>query len=188
MKLSLSLVLLTACFGMKDIKSPSEAAMVNSPAKSFYSFTMNSIDGEPISFEKYKGKKVLLVNVASRCGYTPQYEKLQELHKKYGNKVVILGFPANDFGRQEPGNNKEIKEFCQKNYGVDFQMFEKIEVTGDNQHPLYQWLSKKDQNGWNDQAPKWNFCKYLISEKGELLKFYASGVDPMGKEILAEIQ
>jgi glutathione peroxidase len=100
---------------------------------------------------------------------------------------VILGFPANNFGRQEPGNNAEIKEFCQKNYGVSFQMFEKISVTGDDQHPLYKWLSNKTENGWNDQAPKWNFCKYLVNEKGELVRFYASGVDPMSEELLKDI-
>lgn len=157
------------------------------PKKSFYDFQINSIEGEAVDFKKYKGKKVLLVNVASKCGFTPQYGELEELHEKYGNKVVILGFPANNFGSQEPGSNEEIAEFCQKNYGVKFQMFEKISVTGQDQHPLYQWLSKKELNGWNDQAPKWNFSKYLINEKGELVKFFDSKVKPMSQEMLDAI-
>ncbi|MCU0437210.1 MAG: glutathione peroxidase [Raineya sp.] len=156
--------------------------------KSFYDFKMEAIDGKTIDFSQYKGKKVLLVNVASKCGYTPQYEQLQALHEKYGNKVTILGFPANNFGSQEPGTNEEIATFCKKNYGVTFQMFQKISVKGSDMHPLYKWLSDKSQNGWNDQAPSWNFCKYLVNEKGELVKFYGSGVDPIGDEMLKAIQ
>ncbi len=188
MKIILSLiVLLSACLGMNETKSPDQNSAAHEPTKSFYSFSLNSLEGEKIDFSKYKGKKVLLVNVASKCGYTPQYAKLQALHEKHGDKVVVLGFPANNFGRQEPGSNSDIKEFCQKNYGVSFQMFDKISVAGDDQHPLYQWLSNKDQNGWNDQSPKWNFCKYLVDENGVLKKFYASGVDPMGEELLKDI-
>lgn len=157
------------------------------PKKSFYSFKMNSIDGEPIDFKKYKGKKVLLVNVASKCGYTPQYGELEELSQKYGKNLVVLGFPANNFGGQEPGSNEEIQEFCKKNYGVKFQMFEKVSVTGQDQHPLYQWLSKKELNGWNDEAPKWNFTKYLVNEKGELIKVFTSKVKPTDKEVLEAI-
>jgi glutathione peroxidase len=160
----------------------------NKPKKNLYSFKMTSIDGEEIDFSKYKGKKVLLVNVASKCGYTPQYGELEELHEKYGDKVVILGFPANNFGNQESGTNAEIAEFCKKNYGVKFQMFEKISVAGDDQHPLYKWLSTKDMNGWNDKAPKWNFTKYLINEKGELVKMFDSKVKPMSKEMLDAIK
>jgi glutathione peroxidase len=184
--IALVTVLLSACLGMNEVRKPNSNMTAN-PATSFYNFKLNSLEGDPIDFTRYKGKKVLLVNVASRCGYTPQYKQLQQLHEKYGSKVVILGFPANNFGRQEPGNNAEIKEFCQKNYGVSFQMFEKISVTGDDQHPLYKWLSNKTENGWNDQAPKWNFCKYLVNEKGELVRFYASGVDPMSEELLKDI-
>ncbi len=148
----------------------------------FYAFTLNAIDGTEINFENFKGKKVLLVNVASRCGFTPQYATLQELHEKHGDKVVILGFPANNFGGQEPGSNDQIATFCQKNYGVSFQMFEKISVKGDDQHPLYQWLS--EQSG---ETPSWNFCKYLVSENGEVEAFYKSNVNPMGDEVLAAI-
>jgi glutathione peroxidase len=130
---------------------------------------------------------VLLVNVASKCGFTPQYAELQQLHEQYGDKLVILGFPANNFKGQEPGSNEEIAEFCQKNYGVKFQMFEKISVVGEDQHPLYQWLSKKELNGWNDEAPKWNFTKYLVNEKGELVKVFESKVKPTSEEVVAAI-
>jgi glutathione peroxidase len=156
--------------------------------QTFYDFKLNSLEGEPIDFSKYKGKKVLLVNVASKCGFTPQYKELQALHQQYGDKVAILGFPANDFGKQEPGSLQEIAEFCERNYGVSFQMFEKISVAGNDKHPLYKWLSSKELNGWNDQEPKWNFNKYLVNEKGELIKYFPSKVSPMSEEILAEIR
>ncbi len=154
-----------------------------SGAKNIYEFTMRTIDGKELSFSQFKGKKILIVNVASECGYTPQYKPLQELHEKYGNKVQIIGFPANNFGAQEPGSNEEIKGFCTKNYGVTFQMMEKISVKGDDMHPLYKWLSNKEENGTCNDAPKWNFCKYLIDENGRILKFFGSKVDPMSPEI-----
>jgi glutathione peroxidase len=187
-------ILLSACLGANTIKSkPDNLQTTNimteeTAKKSFYDFKMEAIDGKMIDFATYKGKKVLLVNVASQCGYTPQYEQLQALHEKYGNKVVVLGFPANNFGGQEPGTNEEIAQFCKKNYGVTFQMFKKISVKGSDMHPLYKWLSDKNQNGWNDQAPTWNFCKYLVNEKGELVKFFGSGVSPMGEELLKAIE
>lgn len=149
---------------------------------SFYDFKMNSLDGKPFDFSQFKGKKIVLINTASKCGYTPQYADWQKFHETYGSKVVVIGFPANNFGGQEPGSNGEIASFCQKNYGVTFQMMEKISVVGSDQHPLYQWLSKKDLNGWNDKAPTWNFCKYLINEKGEVTHFFASGVKPTDAE------
>jgi glutathione peroxidase len=152
-------------------------------ATSFYDFKLKAIDGKEIDFSTFKGKKVLIVNTASECGYTPQYAGLQELHEKYGDKVRIIGFPANNFGGQEPGTNTEIQGFCQKNYGVTFQMMEKISVKGSDASPLYTWLSSKDLNGWNNDAPNWNFCKYLIDENGKLLKFYTSAVKPMSEEI-----
>lgn len=149
---------------------------------SFYDFKMNTLDGKPFDFSQFKGKKVVLINTASKCGYTPQYADWQKFHETYGSKVVVIGFPANNFGGQEPGSNGEIASFCQKNYGVTFQMMEKISVVGSDQHPLYQWLSKKDLNGWNDKAPTWNFCKYVINEKGEVTHFFASGVKPTDAE------
>lgn len=182
----LSLFALTNC---ARVESRPKTMNANTPVSttSFYDFTLNTIDGNAVKMESFKGKKLLLVNVASKCGYTPQYADLQQLHEKYGDKLLILGFPANDFGAQEPGSNEDIASFCQKNYGVSFQMFEKIAVTGDNQHPLYKWLSSKELNGWNDKAPSWNFCKYLVSENGELLKFFNSSVKPLSDEIVGEI-
>jgi glutathione peroxidase len=155
----------------------------NTQAKgSFYDFKMKSIDGETIDFSIYQGKKVILINTASACGYTPQYTDWQKFHENYGKQIVVIGFPANNFANQESGSNKEIASFCQKNYGVSFQMMEKISVVGADQHPLYQWLSKKDLNGWNDKAPSWNFCKYVINEKGEVTHFFASGIKPNDAE------
>lgn len=150
---------------------------------SFYDFKLKSLDGkETIDFTKYKGKKVVIVNTASECGYTPQYADWQAFHKEHGDKIVVLGVPANNFGGQEPGSNKEIATFCQKNYGVTFQLLEKVSVVGSDQHPLFRWLSKKDLNGWNDKEPTWNFCKYVINEKGEVSHFFASGVKPNSPE------
>ncbi len=156
--------------------------------ESFYDFKMKAIDGSTVDFNTLKGKKVLLVNVASKCGYTPQYEDLQKLHELYGNKVTILGFPANNFGKQEPGTNDEIALFCSQNYGVTFQMFEKISVKGDDMDPLYHWLSEEKYNGWNNEAPSWNFCKYLVNEKGELVAFYPSKVEPLSDDIISKIK
>jgi glutathione peroxidase len=156
--------------------------------KSFYDFKMKDIDGNDVDFNQYKGKKVLVVNVASKCGYTPQYAELQELNEKYGDQIAILGFPANNFGGQEPGSNEDIKQFCTENYGVTFQMFDKISVKGVDKHSLYRWLSDKDLNGWNDKEPSWNFCKYFIDENGQLKKFFPSSVKPMDEEIISLIQ
>ncbi len=176
-------MLLGGCFGKNDIKSKPLNNDTMSGNNKFYDFKMKSIDGEIIEFSKYKGKKVLIVNTASECGYTKQYKDLEELNKKYGDKVVILGFPSNNFGGQEPGSNEEIASFCEKNYGVTFQLFEKVEVLGNEACDLYKWLSTKSENGWNNQAPKWNFNKYLIDENGQLIKYFASGVNPMSEEI-----
>lgn len=150
-------------------------------APSIYDFKINSIDGEEIDFAKYKGKNLLIVNVASKCGFTPQYADLEKLHEQYGDKVIILGFPANNFGSQEPGTNLEIATFCQKNFGVKFQMFEKVSVKGDDQHALYKWLKEK-----TGEEPSWNFCKYLVKPDGTV-KFYKSAVSPLDKQIVDEI-
>lgn len=162
--------------------------MTGDVPESIYEFKMKAIDGSTIDFSTFKGKKLLIVNVASKCGYTPQYEDLQKLHELYGNKVTILGFPANNFGKQEPGTNDEIALFCSENYGVTFQMFEKISVKGDDMAPLYHWLSEEKYNGWNNEAPSWNFCKYLVNEKGELVAFYPSKVEPLSDDIIAKIK
>jgi glutathione peroxidase len=151
--------------------------MTFTTATSLYDFKMNSIDGQEIDFSIYKGKTLLIVNTASGCGFTPQYKELQKLHETFGDKITILGFPANNFGGQEPGSNKQIAEFCEKNFGVTFQMFEKISVKGSDQHPLYQFLKEK-----TGQEPSWNFCKYLVKPDGSV-KFYPSKVSPLDKEI-----
>jgi glutathione peroxidase len=150
---------------------------------SFYDLKATSIDGEEISFEKYRGKKVLIVNTASSCGYTYQYEGLQKLNDIYGKDIEVLGFPANDFLFQERGSDNDIADFCEKNYGVTFQMFSKITTKGRNQSPVYTWLTNKDLNGWNEKKPTWNFCKYLIDENGNLVEFFDKSVKPMSKEI-----
>ncbi|EKB50533.1 glutathione peroxidase [Cecembia lonarensis] len=153
--------------------------------KSIYDFKMNDINGEEVDFSQFKGKRLLLVNVASKCGYTPQYADLQKLHEAHGDQVVIIGFPANNFGGQEPGSNEEIAQFCSENYGVTFKMMDKISVKGADKHPLYRWLSDKDLNGWNDKEPSWNFCKYFIDENGKLLKFFPSSVKPTSEDIIS---
>ena len=145
---------------------------------SFYNLSALSIDGNMINFKSYKGKKVLIVNVASECGYTNQYDDLQYLHRKYSNRLAILGFPSNNFGKQEPSSNVNILEFCQSNFGVEFQMFQKTDVVGEKSHPVYKWLSSSTLNGWNDKSPKWNFYKYLIDENGKLSKVLASSINP----------
>ena len=144
----------------------------------FYKYEAQAIDGQTISMEEYRDKKILIVNVASKCGFTPQYKELQTLHEIYGNNLVVLGFPSNDFFWQEPKTNSEIKKFCQINYGVTFQMFEKIHVKGKNQHPIYKWLSDSNLNGWNNRAPSWNFSKYLVDEKGKLMKYFNTRTTP----------
>lgn len=154
---------------------------------SIYDFTMKGIDGKDVTLSKFKGKKMLLVNVASECGYTPQYEGLQKLSEEYADRVTVLGFPANNFGAQEPGSDDEISSFCRRNYGVTFPVFSKISVVGHDRHPLYTWLSSKALNGWNSKAPDWNFCKYLVSEEGRLLKFYSAAVKPLSRDILSEL-
>ncbi|OIN61075.1 glutathione peroxidase [Arsenicibacter rosenii] len=174
-------------FSNKSAVYTAPANMDYAGTKSLYDFTMKSLDGKSVNLDKFKGKKVVLLNTASACGYTPQYADWEKFYKEHGDKVVVLGFPANNFGNQESGSNQEIASFCQKNYGVTFPMFEKIDVVGDNQHPLYQWLSKKDLNGWNDQAPKWNFCKYVVDEKGQVTHFFASAVKPTAPEFLKAV-
>ena len=180
-----SIVVLLSGFSYKRIAKNNNGMIASS---NFYDLKAMTIDGQEISFEQFKGKKVLIVNVASKCGYTYQYEGLQKLHELYGSKVSILGFPANDFLFQERGSNEEIAEFCESNFGVTFQMFEKITTKGKKQSPVYHWLSDKELNGWNDQKPSWNFCKYLIDEDGKLVAFFDSKVKPLSEEIVSLIK
>lgn len=160
-------------------------ANLHAQEKTFFDFTVTSIDGEEIDLASFKGKKVLVVNTASKCGLTPQYEDLEALYKKYGgDDFVIIGFPANNFMSQEPGTNEEIKEFCEVNYGVTFPMMAKISVKGDDMHPLYQWLTEEDQNGKMDSSVKWNFQKYMIDENGHLVDYAGPKVSPNDEKIV----
>jgi glutathione peroxidase len=156
-------------------------------ASSIYDFKVDALDGGTIDFSKFKGKKILVVNTASKCGYTPQYKGLEELYKKYEDKLIIVGFPANNFGGQEPGTNTEIKEFCSKNYGVTFPMAAKVSVKGDDQAAIFKWLCNKAQNGVLDAEIKWNFGKFLLDEKGNLVAYFPSKVEPMSEEITGKL-
>ena len=160
------------------------AGEYNSSMKSFYDLQLNDINGDEIDLQSFKGKKVLLVNVASKCGYTDQYADLQELYETHGDELEIIGIPCNDFGRQEPGSASEIQNFCKLNYGVTFTLAEKQKIKSEPISGIYQWLSDPNLNGWNSSLPSWNFCKYVINESGELTHFFKSGVNPNGKEIL----
>uniref|UniRef100_UPI00158824F0 glutathione peroxidase n=1 Tax=Thermophagus xiamenensis TaxID=385682 RepID=UPI00158824F0 len=152
---------------------------------SFYDFKVKTLNGETFDFSQLKGKKVMIVNTASKCGFTPQYEQLQEIYQQYQNEgFIILGFPANNFNNQEPGTAEEISEFCQINFGVTFPMMAKISVKGDDQHPLYQWLTKKELNGVLDSKVKWNFQKYLIGRTGKIEKVIPPRTKPNDPEII----
>ena len=150
---------------------------------SIYEFKIKGLDGNDVDFSQFKGKSLLIVNTASKCGYTPQYADLEKLHETHGHSVAILGFPANNFLWQEPGSNTDIAEFCQKNYGVNFQMFEKISVKGRDKHPLYRWLESK-----TGKSPSWNFCKYVVSKDGKHVSFYPSAVSPLDPTILSSLE
>lgn len=152
------------------------------PTNSIYDFKIPALTGETIDFNQYKGKKLLIVNTASNCGFTNQYQDLQKLHESFHDSVTVLGFPANDFLWQEPGSNSEIANFCTRNFGVTFQMFEKISVKGRNMHPIYRWLKSK-----SGKAPAWNFCKYLVDESGEVIDFYLPKVKPLDPLITNKI-
>ena len=169
--------------GLLTMSFTSSIKEVKPPIKSIYNIKMKSIDNETIDLAQFKGKKILFVNVASKCGFTPQYAELQKLHETYKDQLVIIGIPCNQFMNQEPGSNEEIVEFCQKNYGVSFLMTEKVDVKGSNQHALYKWLTSKEMNGSLDSKVKWNFQKYLVNESGELLEVFSSSIAPMDSKI-----
>jgi glutathione peroxidase len=179
------IMLFSSCLGINsEVKNkPTDAKLLSATVTSIYNIKLTTLEGKGFDLSTLKGKKILIVNTASKCGYTPQYEELEKLHEKYGSKLAILGFPCNDFGGQESGTADEIATFCKKNYGVTFQMFEKVKIKGPDKCPLYSWLTDPAQNGWNSQAPSWNFCKYLINENGDLMKVFGSGVNPMNKEL-----
>ncbi|MDP4222101.1 MAG: glutathione peroxidase [Bacteroidota bacterium] len=154
-------------------------------ATSFYDFKVKTLEGEDFNFSSLKGKKVMIVNTASKCGFTPQYKDLEDLYEKYKDKLVIIGFPANNFANQEPGTASEIREFCTRNYGVSFPMMEKISVKGEDMHPLYKWLTTKALNGVMDSEVKWNFQKYLIDENGKLVDVLYTKEKPGSDKTLA---
>lgn len=162
--------------------------MLSAQNKSFHDFSVKDINGDPYDLSQLKGKKVLVVNTASKCGLTPQYEDLQKLYEKYGGEsFVIIGFPANNFMNQEPGSNEEIAAFCEANYGVTFPMMSKISVKGEDIHPLYKWLTTKSENGIKDSNVKWNFQKYLIDENGQLLEVFSPRTKPMDEDLVGMI-
>ena len=179
-----------SCFKASKVASITDTG-VNVQTKdttSFYELSATTIDGESIEMKNFKGKKIIVLNVASKCGYTPQYADWQAFYEKNKNKFVVLGFPCNQFLSQEPGTAEEIETFCQKNYGVTFQMFDKIDVKGENQSSIYKWLTDPSKNGWNSNVPSWNFSKYLIDENGKLLNYFGPKIKPDSPEFLSAIQ
>ncbi len=172
--------------GIQNYLSKMNNSAAQNSGQSFFDLKARTIDGKDFSFSTLKGKRVLIVNVASECGFTPQYKKLQTLFDQYKDKnFVILGFPCNDFGGQEPGSAKDIKSFCEKNYGVTFQMMEKVSIKGPNPHPVYKWLTQKELNGKSNASVRWNFHKFLIDENGNWVSDYGSMTDPLNDKIVA---
>lgn len=174
--------ILTIMLSAEGYSQPKSMNVVNN---TIYSFKTKTLDGKNFDLASLKGKKILIVNTASKCGYTPQYKELEELYKKYGgDKFTIIGFPANNFGNQEPGTDTEIQTFCERNYGVTFPMMSKISVKGSDIDPIYQWLTKKELNGQLDSEVKWNFQKYLIDENGKLVDVEDSKITPLSDVIV----
>lgn len=189
----LHLLLVPALFACTSSDSANSAASIgqpateqSTPAMSFHELSATDINGKTISFSEFKDKKVLVVNTASECGYTKQYAQLQELYEMYKDKgLVVIGFPCNDFGGQEPGSEADIAAFCEKNFGVTFPLMSKISVKGDDTSPVYKWLTSKEQNGVLDAKVKWNFHKFLIDEQGRMVAEHGSGTKPLDDEILS---
>lgn len=178
--------LASSCFFGKSKKVEKATEVV--PPSSIYDITIKSLDeSSEIKFSDFRGKKILVVNTASECGYTPQYKDLEILHQRYKEKLVVIGCPCNQFGGQEPGIADSIQSFCERNYGVTFLLTEKINVKGDSQHPLYKWFTSKKLNGAGDFEVKWNFNKFLISEEGKLLHYFGSGVKPLDEAITGQL-
>lgn len=174
MKLLLSIILMTAITTLN--------------AQSIHGFTVKGIDGKNIKMSSFKGKKILVVNTASKCGYTPQYEALEKVYEQYKGQLVIIGFPCNQFGGQEPGTNEEIVEFCKKNYGVTFPLADKVDVKGENTAAIYQWLTQKSKNGVVDATISWNFNKFLLDENGKMIAYFPSNVKPDSEAILSHLK
>lgn len=186
MKLLSILLVLLSCSNTNKTATTSSTP---SESKTIYQFTVKDIEENNFDFNTLKGKKVMIVNTASKCGLTPQYEDLEVLYNKYKDQnFVIVGFPANNFMGQEPGSNEDIAAFCQKNYGVSFPMMSKISVKGKDMHPVYQYLTSKEQNGLEDNSVKWNFQKYLLNEEGKLEKVISPSTKPLDEEIMSWIE
>jgi len=168
--------------------STTDKSVTQKASKSIYDIKINTLQGKAINLSDFKGYKILFVNVASKCGFTPQYRELQKLQDTYKNKLIVIGVPCNQFGKQEPGNSKEIQEFCELNYGVSFLITEKLEVKGSNQHKLYKWLTTKALNGKQNSIVKWNFQKYLIDEDGEFLDYFYSITKPINSRITSYLK
>lgn len=164
------------------------ASNAQTASKSIYDIDIQDAKGEKLDLNKYKGKKILFVNVASKCGFTKQYDDLQKLYKKYQEQLVVIGLPCNQFGHQEPGTEKEILSFCKLNYGVEFPITEKIAVKGENKHPIYQWLTQKENNGVKGSSVKWNFQKYMVDEKGQFVDYWYSLTKPMDSKIVKHLK
>jgi len=161
---------------------------LNAQTKSVYEISFDKLDGGSTTLQPYKGKKILIVNTASKCGYTPQYKDLQALSERFPDQLVVIGFPSNNFMFQEPGNDKTIREFCTANYGVTFPMAAKIDVKGKKMHPLYVWLTQKRYNGVDDYSVKWNFQKFLLDEQGKLIGVFEPGLNPLDEKLLTMIE
>lgn len=183
--LACGLMLLVSCQNQAQTKKAKQEKTKAMAKETIYQFKVKDLYGEEFDFSSLKGKKVMIVNTASKCGLTPQYEDLEALYKEYKDKgLVIIGFPANNFAEQEPGTNEEIAEFCKVNYGVTFPMMEKISVKGEDMAPIYQFLTQKSKNGLEDNEVEWNFQKYLINEKGELEEVISPKISPKDEEIV----
>lgn len=172
--------------GKKGVNTKNLSNENSVPPVSFYSLKDTSNNGTPFNFEQLKGKKIMLVNTASDCGYTGQYDDLQKLSEQYKEKLVVIGFPANDFKEQEKGSDEDIAAFCRINFGVSFPLMKKSQVKkGPGQNKIFEWLTDPAKNGWNNKQPSWNFCKYIVDEEGRLTHFFESAIEPLGKEITA---
>tara|TARA_Y100001970_G_scaffold293172_1_gene438300 strand:- start:2778 stop:3344 length:567 start_codon:yes stop_codon:yes gene_type:complete len=179
---SISIILLSVI-----VARGKEESIALNPLTSFYDLNSLLINGDAVSMSEYRGKKILIVNVASKCGLTPQYKELEELSQKFSKELIVLGFPSNDFLRQEPGSNEEISNFCSRNYSITFPLFEKSKVKGSKKNQIYDWLTDPKKNGWNKKGPSWNFTKYLIDENGKLLKRFSPRTSPLSDEIISSI-
>jgi len=180
MKLLIIPIIMSSIFSKSQPKT--------APTESIYDIKINALNGDEIDFSNFKDKYLLIVNVASECGFTGQYEDLQKLYDTYKDKLMVIGVPSNQFGGQEPGTASEIQNFCKINYGVTFLMTEKVDVKGDNQHPLYQWLTQQSKNGSSSSSVKWNFQKYLVSKNGELIDYYFSVTKPTSDKITKHLK